>query len=573
VILFLLVSMSLSGLVATGTGANWWRGLGWVEVVLGVWLVVRVSLTQLGFGTFGGWKARPVSRWGFYVSEGLFVLVSFLLASGARVVATVAIVRPDEAGWVIVWENWFTTFAWLGAFFGVSKVIGMGWERSEARARPRLAEGVALALVVGGVMLSEVNSGGRSWGGNGLSYFPSLDPRGLEGVEDWEWLRSDYYVGHQLEAAGAVQLGLHEGSVVERDGVKITLEEVKREGDCLVVEVEFLKVADFYRDSGKELQPSLMVEYGNGYFGDRWQGDRRGSRIRLPLLRINRLKLTAKIFSPMVLPENEDSWDEVMEGAKLWVGFVNPDESDEGVRNAGGELSELKGQLARTGVAGGGGAKVVSRMVEERGAEVMDEVLAAAPWSEGDWNGVVERYLLKFAREEDAPKLLGMLERNPWMGDFFMKKGWGELAEAGLREHLEEGKSLGPLSVIYLAELGEEEMGEALGNQLLRMSGGIDVVAAAVKGHPGVSWDEVQREAWRRVATGFGSYHVWVQWGAETGEKEALRRLLVEASAGKKWEREILEGWFGKDGDVVERLRGRWEAVRFEEGRWMFEGG
>ena len=80
-ILFLLVSMSLSGLVATGTGANWWRGLGWVEVVLGVWLVVRVSLTQLGFGTFGGWKARPVSRWGFYVSEGLFVLVSFLLAS------------------------------------------------------------------------------------------------------------------------------------------------------------------------------------------------------------------------------------------------------------------------------------------------------------------------------------------------------------------------------------------------------------------------------------------------------------------------------------------------------------
>ncbi|MFT7303622.1 MAG: hypothetical protein ACI8UZ_002464, partial [Akkermansiaceae bacterium] len=77
----------------------------------------------------------------------------------------------------------------------------------------------------------------------------------------------------------------------------------------------------------------------------------------------------------------------------------------------------------------------------------------------------------------------------------------------------------------------------------------------------------------RRMTTGFGPHHVWVQWGAEMGEKEALRKLLVEASAGKKWEREILEGWFGKDGDVVERLRGRWEAVRFEEGRWMFEGG
>ena len=75
----------------------------------------------------------------------------------------------------------------------------------------------------------------------------------------------------------------------------------------------------------------------------------------------------------MVLLENEDSWDEVMEGAKLWVGFVNPDESDEGVRNSEGKLSELKWQLARPGVAGGGGGKVVSRRREERGVEEMDE--------------------------------------------------------------------------------------------------------------------------------------------------------------------------------------------------------
>ena len=188
---------------------------------------------------------------------------------------------------------------------------------------------MALALVAGGLMLSGVNRGDRLWGGDSISDLSSLDPRGLEGVEDWEWLRSDYYVGHKLDASGAIQLPLYVGAVVERGGVKVTLEKVKRVGDNLVVGVEILKVSDFFRNSGWDVQPSLMVEYGNGYFGDRWRADRKGDGIRVPLLRINRLKLTAEIFSPMVLPENEDSWDEVMKGAKLWVKFVN---QAEGVR-------------------------------------------------------------------------------------------------------------------------------------------------------------------------------------------------------------------------------------------------
>jgi len=82
----------------------------------------------------------------------------------------------------------------------------------------------------------------------------------------------------------------------------------------------------------------------------------------------------------------------------------------------------------------------------------------------------------------------------------------------------------------------------------------------------------VRGEAWRRMASGFGSHHVWVQWGAEMGEKEALRRLLVEASGGKKWEREILERWFGHEEDVVARLRRDWERVKFRKGKWEIVG-
>ncbi len=47
---------------------------------------------------------------------------------------------------------------------------------------------------------------------------------------------------------------------------------------------------------------------------------------------------------------------------------------------------------------------------------------------------------------------------------------------------------------------------------------------------------------------GFGSHHVWLQWGVEMGEKEALRRLPEETSGGEKWEQ-------------VEFQKGKWERL------------
>ncbi|MDB2673345.1 hypothetical protein N9Y81_00175 [Akkermansiaceae bacterium] len=211
----------------------------------------------------------------------------------------------------------------------------------------------------------------------------------------------------------------------------------------------------------------------------------------------------------------------------------------------------------------------VKMRLNQRGREAMGDVLAAEPWSGESWEKVVMPYLVKFAEESDLSRLLELLELNPWMADLFLEKGWAEEAEPIVREHLEDGKTLTKRAVIYLAELGEEELGDDLVNQLLRMSGDFDAVAEAVKGHPGVVWDEVRQEAWRRMATGFGSHHVWMQWGAEMGEKEALRRFLVEAIRGKKWEREMLEEWFGKDEDVVEMLRKKWERVVFRDGKWL----
>ena len=55
------------------------------------------------------------------------------------------------------------------------------------------------------------------------------------------------------------------------------------------------------------------------------------------------------------------------------------------------------------------------------------------------------------------------------------------------------------------------------------------------------------------MATGFGSHHVWLQWGVEMGEKEALRRLPEETSGGEKWEQ-------------VEFQKGNWERLAVGSG-------
>ena len=206
-----------------------------------------------------------------------------------------------------------------------------------------------------------------------------------------------------------------------------------------------------------------------------------------------------------------------------------------------------------------------------RGREALEDVLAAEPWSKASWEKVVRPYLVEVSEEGDLPRLLDLLDLNPWMADLFLEKGWSKEAEPVLRKHLADGKTLTKRTVIYLAALDEEELGDDLVNQLLRMSGDFDAVAEAVKGHPGVVWGEVRSEAWKRMVTGFGSHHVWAQWGVEMGEKEALRRFLVEAIRGRDWEREKLEEWFGKNEDVVGMLRRNWERVVFREGKWVVD--
>ncbi len=569
VCLFLLASLSLSGLIVTGEEYRFTSALVWIEVAGVVWLVVRVSLTDSEFGTFGGSRARPIRRLWYVVAELILLVVVIALAVTVRMFAVGEVLQPSREGWREVMEDGIGVVIGLAVIFVICRFAGLTLISKESKKRTNFGWGLVVA-VTGLSLLSEHGFKWERGGSAGTSHY-TLNPLIFEGVEDWQWLRtSDSYYG-EFDEDKIHKLPLKTGSILEIEGMRFEITEIEIAGTEMKVLWEGERMENFGQKFPKEF--GVMISYGRRYFGTKMVARSENNHRRLPLLNDRRAKYSALIYSPLALPENEQSAEDLLADAELWLAFGRP----QGLKRQSFryvEEPQTVEEAFRWAFSGSRQKKKFVATVAElnkSGREAMEDVLAVEPWSGESWEKVVRPYLVKFAEEGDLPRLLDLLDLNPWMADLFFEKDWTKEAELVLREHLRDGKTLSKRAVIYLAEVGEEEMGDDLVNQLLRMDGDFDAVAAAMRGHPGVSWDEVRREAWQRAVTGFGNHHVWVQWGVEIGEKEALRRFLVEAIRGKKWEREMLEGWFGKNEDVVEMLRENWERVVFRDGKWVVD--
>lgn len=556
--LLVVVSLTLSVLVWGGAGERFWKGLVWLEVASLVWLVTRVALTQSGFGTFGGWRSRPGGRLGFVMAEVVFLMMPLLLVGGVRVGCAIEILHPQGTGWWFLLESWAWSFFWVVALYVACRVVALGWEWGDGRARPKLAWTVVLVLIVGSLLVHErwgrVGERARQKSGNSTRNLVRLDPRGNPEVKEWQLLRdrnSYHEPAFNAFAVDCVKVPLKKDEAGEGYGLRVLVKGVEKRESGMLLTLEVTRVGELSESPSNRI--GFLVSFKNGYFGDRWQMTHETRDVRVPLLGVDRMIYRGLYFSPHILPENEETWEELVEGAEVWVG------------------TNIEASMSVENVSGGkddSGMNHWHDKLDLSGRESLSKLLEAAPHSNHRWSDVAIPYWEKVANEGDREQLLGRLELDPRMGGLFLRKGWADDAEPILRRHLEKGKSLTKATVIFLTKLGEEEMGPRLENQLLRMEGDITRVVEVVKEHPGVDWERVRREAWRRVVTGFGNHHVWVKWGAEMGEKEALKRLLEKAAEGKKWERGVLEEWFGEE-DVVNRLRGNWERVVFEDGEWM----
>ncbi|MDB2673346.1 hypothetical protein N9Y81_00180 [Akkermansiaceae bacterium] len=117
--LFLLVSLVLSALILVELGLEFWKGLVWLEMGSLVLLVARVGLTQSGFGTFGGWRARPFGVKPYLMASLFFLVVPMILAMAVRLVSVQEMIKPTPAGWMEVIEDGGVMLVWFAVLFVV----------------------------------------------------------------------------------------------------------------------------------------------------------------------------------------------------------------------------------------------------------------------------------------------------------------------------------------------------------------------------------------------------------------------------------------------------------------------
>ncbi|YCM42460.1 hypothetical protein V2O64_14205 [Verrucomicrobiaceae bacterium 227] len=504
--------------------------------------------------------------------EASFLFLVLLLAWGVRMSYALSIIAPVGTALVNLVSSWALIALGIAILYLGCKLVGRGWLYADRRARPQLAGPLTMgaAAVMGTLNYKQVSANIEQYLGNRGGSGPEkvvLDPTGTPGTRDWHWLRqNDGSDSGYLEAQDPriLKLALQEGATKSAGEVGVRITQIRVVKNLLHVAVE---ITGMNRTKIESLNaPALLVKYANGYFGQRVKTEWSGQNISIPLLQLNRGVASGSYLSPMILPENETSWEELLDGAELWIGYEGSVKYRENPRSIIPDQ-----ELSLLGLLSGDGDLAGAKAAIHQGSSTMDFVLDTAPWSDQAWEKVVMPYLLEHATEAEKGQLLEMCRRDPRVCDLFLNKGWQQDVLPVLRKHLVDGKKLERSSLLVLLALAEKEMGPMLENQLLRLDGDFDAVAQATQEHPGVDWNRVRKTAWNRVKFGFGTHHVWVKWGAEIGEKEALRILFMKAHSGSDWEREILESWFGADDDVVEKLRKKWDSVIFAEGQWTLE--
>ena len=556
----------------------------WMEVAAVVWLTGRVALSQQGFGTFGGWRTRPLRAWRLWLSEVLFLVIVCLPALLIRLRCVLEMLAPDQDGWARLWSgNWGGLLIYHGALFVLFKCFGHLGNRMPGITRQQAAWLLLLTVVVGALfshqsVLKGTMHLGRSGGSSGSARV--MVPAGLKAMDYGRWLVDGHAAGGGLPSddPSVVRLPLRKGATADGGGCRIRVLEAGRIGVEAIVRIDVVAMEELA--NRRQVANALMIRYGNGYFGAATRVSQRKAVGAMPFLPMVRYLSVARLHSPLALPENEQGWDELMDGAELYVA-VRPS-SGPGVALFDGrwdlqggnplakQVADILDDARRRAPRNRAFARAKDQLFQMVGAAGVESILERGPWESDLWETVVLPYLVAFANERHRPRMLEVFEVNTQMGAAFPRKGWTEEAMPLLRRHLKDGRKLEPESLLALIALGEEDMGPMLENQLLRLDGEVDAVAEALQTHPGVDWDGVKREGWKRAKLGSSPHHVRVKWGAELGDKEALRQMLVKAIDGNAWERDILREWFDRE-DAVERLRDGWDQVTFQDGRWVLD--
>ena len=355
-----------------------------------------------------------------------------------------------------------------------------------------------------------------------------------------------------------LRLPLRAGATAYFAGCRATITECAASGLRCLLSLEITTPSSALRPWVRANGPNgktgveLYIRYADGTWAPQVDHGTYSMNSSLPGFAAEKYSLGGSFSSPLILPENNKTWEQLQEGSELVVCVPALHGTAERVRaewpaapshrrtwnpDAPAPPSTPAAERVQRAVDylrnhGSSGEQVAWKELEAAGAEAVAHVLKHN-WGDYWMKDIVSPFLVKFAAAEHLPELLASLENDPRLADAIIDKGWITQAMPVLRRHLANGLPLTVKSLIVLATLRDVSLAPAMFSAAERTWQPGDTLAAALRNHPGIDWPLLAAAGWRRQNPHFTGYeefprlNPWAQAAAATGHREAWREIAA----------------------------------------------
>ncbi|MEZ5324796.1 MAG: hypothetical protein R3F19_07010 [Verrucomicrobiales bacterium] len=300
--------------------------LSWLELLAFVWITVRLAIAESRFRVHGDWRSRPVRRWVPPLSQAMLLIGLLLPALLLRAVCMWPSLPLNRDSWVDLMQTvWVPTLGIAGIVALIIAAIGR-WRTMRTWMWITL---FAFALIAGRLplgwmkrlMLADVptkfQSGGYEQNSLAMSASRKLLPADALLLGGWPLPIAEDAEDYVFEFLRLPISTQSSGEVVERDNLRARIRWMQLDGERLQLGVE----TRFYNSNVVPNPDSLffVVKYSDGSYRSRKESERQVVPSALPLAPVHTVVHSGSYTSPMCLPENTASWEELLAGAELLV--------------------------------------------------------------------------------------------------------------------------------------------------------------------------------------------------------------------------------------------------------------